>query len=93
MFFPHFIRNTYKVTITNKKILVRNNTAEYFIYTQTEDGKIRVFKDTNNFFELKFNSEDLYWAISTNKKYEVRAYGFNIPLLLDYQNIVKVKGM
>lgn len=92
MFFPHLIRNTYNVTITNKKILKRNNTNEYLIYTQTEDGKIKVFKDTNNFLELKFNSEDLYWAISINKKYEVRAYGFNIPLLLDYQNIVKVKG-
>ena len=91
--FPHFIRHTYKVTVTNKQIIKRNNTNEYLIYTQTEDGKIKVFQDTNNFLELKLNSEDLYWAISINKKYEVKAYGFNIPLLLDYQNIVKVKGM
>ena len=93
MLFPHFIRNTYKVTITNKQIIKRNNTEEYLIYAQTEDGNIKVFEDTNNFLELKFNSEDLYWAIAINKKYEVRAYGFNIPLLLHYQNIVKVKGM
>lgn len=93
MFFPHLIRNTYKVTITNKQIIRRNNIDEYLIYAQTEDGRLRVFKDFNNFMELKFNSEDLYLAISINKKYEVKAYGFNIPLLLNYQNILSAKGI
>lgn len=93
MLFPHFIRNTYKVTITNKQIVKHNNTDEYLIYTQTEDGDIRVFQNTNNFLELKFNSKDLYLAISINREYEVRAYGFNIPILTHYQNIVKIKGL
>lgn len=93
MLFPHFIRNTYEVTVTNKRIVNRNNTNEYLIYTQTEGGKIRIFKNVDNFLELKFHSEDLYWAISINKKYEIKAYGFNMPLLLDYQNIIKVKSI
>jgi len=42
---------------------------------------------------MKHNSEDLYWAISINKKYEITVYGFNIPLFSNYQNIVKVKGI
>lgn len=93
MLFPHFIRNTYKVTVTNKLIMQHNNTDEYFIYTQTEDGTIKVFRNANNFLELKFNSKDLFWAMEINRRYEVTAYGFNIPMLSDYQNIVKVKGL
>lgn len=91
--FPHFIRKTYRVTITNKRIIKRDNTDKYLIYCQTEDGKIKVFENTNNLLELKFNSEDLYWTLSINRKYEIAAYGFNIPLLLRYQNIVNVKGV
>lgn len=93
MLFPHFVRKTYRVTITNKQIINRDNTNKYLIYAQTEDGKIKVFENTNNFLELKFNSEDLYWTLSINRKYEIVAYGFNIPLLLRYQNIVNVKGI
>ena len=93
MLFPHFIRNTYKVTVTNKLIVNHDNTEVYLIYTQTEDGEIRIFENTNNLLEMKYNSEDLYVAMGINKKYEVRAYGFNIPLFSDYENIVKVKGI
>ncbi|MDT8717014.1 DUF1523 family protein [Clostridium sp. 19966] len=93
MLSPHFIRDTYKVTITNKRVIKHKNTDVYLIYAQTEDGEIRVFKNANNFIEMKHNSEDLYWAISINKKYEITVYGFNIPLFSNYQNIVKVKGI
>jgi len=93
MLFPHLIRNTYKVTVTNKRLIKVDNTEVYLIYTQTEDGEIRVFENTDSFLELKYNSDDIYWAMAINKKYEIRAYGFNAPLLSDYQNIVKVKGI
>jgi competence protein ComGC len=93
MLFPHFIRNTYRVTVTHKQIVTRGNTDMYLIYTETEDGDIKIFENTNNFLELKFDSEDLYWSLSVNRKYKITAYGFNLPLLSDYQNIVKVKGI
>jgi len=90
---PHFFRDTYKVTITNKRIVTVKNTEVYLIYALKEDGKVIVFKNTNNFLEMKFNSEDLYWAMSINKKYEIRAYGFNMPLFSNYQNIAEIKGI
>jgi hypothetical protein len=93
MFLPHFIRSTHIVTITNKQVIKRNNINKYFIYTQTEEGDIKVYENADNFLELKFNSEDIYWAIAINKKYQVRAYGLNIPLFSSYQNIIKVKGI
>jgi hypothetical protein len=93
MCFPHFFRNTYRVTVTNKQIIKHNNIDRYFIYTQMENGKLKVFENTNNFLELKFNSKDLYWAIGIDRKYEIKAYGLNIPLLLSYQNITDVKAI
>lgn len=91
--FPHFLRNTYIVTITNKRIVKSNNSEKYLIYAQTADGKIKIFQDNNSLLELKFLSRDIYWGLAVYKKYEVRAYGFDIPLLSRYQNIIKVKGI
>ncbi|MFL0245609.1 DUF1523 domain-containing protein [Candidatus Clostridium stratigraminis] len=93
MLIPHFFRDTYEVTITNKRIITHKNTNEYFIYAVTNNGQIRVFRIKNNFIEMKYNSADLYWAMEVNRKYEIKAYGFNIPIFSDYQNIVKAKGI
>jgi len=58
-----------------------------------ENGNIKVFKNTNSLIELKIRSEDVYWALILTYKYEIKAYGLNIPLLSWYQNITKVKGV
>lgn len=91
MFFPHFFRNTYIVTIANKRIIRRDNINKYLIYAQMEDGNIRVIENTNSLLEFKFDSEDVYLGLRINKKYEVKTYGLEIPLLSSYQNIIKVK--
>ena len=93
MFFPHFFRNTYIVTIANKQVKVQNNKGKYLIYTQMENGDTRVFENTDSLIEFKFNSEDIYGGLRINRTYEVKTYGLRIPLLSYYQNIVKVKGI
>lgn len=92
-YFPHLFRNTYVVTITNKRIVKHGNTDTYLIYTQMENGSIKVFKNTNSLLEFKIRSEDVYWALIITSKYEIKAYGFNLPFLSYYQNIIKVKGV
>lgn len=93
MLFPHFIRNTYTVTIANKRMIRSDNKVTYLIYGQMEDGNIKVFENTNSLLEFKFHSEDVYWGFTLNRKYKITAYGFNMPLLSYYQNIIKVKGI
>jgi magnesium-transporting ATPase (P-type) len=93
IYFPHLIRNTYIVTITNKRIIRSGNNDTYLIYTQMENGNIKVFKNTNSLLEFKISSEDVFWALKITSKYEIKAYGLNIPLLKYYQNIIKVKGV
>lgn len=93
MFFPHIFRKTYVVTVTNKRVVENKNNDRYLIYTQLEDGTLNVFENTNSLQEFKFNSEDIYWQLKTNRKYEIKVYGFNLPLISQYKNIVKVKGV
>ncbi|MCB2295344.1 DUF1523 domain-containing protein [Clostridium algoriphilum] len=92
MFFPHFFRNTYTVTIANKRVIRSDNTNTYLIYAQMENGNIRVFENTNSLLEFKVHSEDVYWGLTINRKYEIKAYGLSMPLLSSYQNIIEVKG-
>jgi len=93
MVFPHLIRSTYIVTITNKRTIRVDNTNTYLIYAQMDDGSLKVFENANSLLEFKINSEDLYWGLRINRKYEIKAYGFNIPLISSYKNIIKVKGV
>ncbi|MBU3191402.1 DUF1523 domain-containing protein [Clostridium bowmanii] len=91
--FPHFFRDTYIVTIANKRVITRGNIDTYLIYTQNKDGNIKIFKNTNSLIEFKINSNDVYWGLIINRKYEIKAYGLSIPLLSYYQNIVRVRGV
>ncbi|MBU3091635.1 DUF1523 domain-containing protein [Clostridium sp. CM028] len=93
IFFPHFFRNTYTVTIANKRIIRHDNIDRYLIYAQMENGDIKVFEDANSLLEFKIHSEDVYWGLTINRKYEIKAYGLSIPLLSYYQNITKIKGL
>ena len=93
MFFPHLFRSTYTVTITNKRIVKASNIDKYLIYTQMEDGNIKVFEDNNSLLELKFDAEDLYYGLGIYRKYKVSAYGLSIPEISCYQNIIKVEGI
>lgn len=91
--FPHFFRNDYNATIVNKRIIKQKNTERFLIYTQLEDGRIKIFEDKNSLLELKVNAQDIYYALQINRKYEIKAYGFDIPLMSYYQNISRIKGI
>lgn len=89
LFFPHFFRNNYAVTISNKQKI--NNM--YYIYAETSDGTIKIFKDYNSAVELKFNCEDIYMALRVGESYEIHTYGIGMPLISSYENITRVRGI
>ena len=91
IFFPHFFRNTYIVTISNKRVIKHDNIDTYLIYTQMEDGNIKIFENTNSLLEFKTHSENVYWALTIGGKYEIKAYGLSMPLFSSYENIIKIK--
>jgi FlaG/FlaF family flagellin (archaellin) len=88
--FPHLSRHEYEVTVTDKQIKRTNNHDTYMVFTQDVNGRPIVFENTDSTIEFKFNSSDVYAQLVQGKKYKVKAYGWRIPLMSRYENIVKV---
>ena len=65
-------------------------TSTYMVYTELEDGGVRVFRDEDVLMRLKFNSSDIYAQLHAGKKYKFRVIGWRIPLLSKYENIISV---
>ncbi len=53
MFFPHFFRNTYIVTITNKRIIKHDNIDTYLIYSLTQPCIKSIGRFDRNSREMK----------------------------------------
>ncbi|WP_073956733.1 DUF1523 family protein [Thalassospira sp. TSL5-1] len=66
----------------------------YFLQTETQDGKPRVYRNEDNFLYLKFNSADLQAKVqsfATDKQLiAVRRYGWRIAAFSMFPNAVKV---
>lgn len=86
-----FVNNSYDVKVTDKTVKNSNDHSTYLIFTETDDGKVRVFKDTDSVLRGKFNSSDIYGEIKVGKKYHFETYGLRIPFLSRYENIKSVK--
>lgn len=80
-------------TQQNRKITVKKveriitpygEKSKYLIYA--EDG---VYENTDNILRMKFNSADVYGQLQNGKTYMCDTYGWRVPLLSIYPNIVK----
>ena len=58
--------------------------SEYLIFTESE-----TFKNVDTIFKWKFDSSDVYRDIHPGKTYKVTVYGWRVPFLSMYRNIVK----
>lgn len=78
------------IKVTDKERIVesdgKNTTSRYLIFTENE-----TFENTDLLFEGKFNSSDLQSKLSKGKEYKVRVYGWRVPFLSMYRNIVEIK--
>lgn len=59
---------------------------KYMIFTKEE-----VFENTDEPILFKFNSSDLYKDLMVDSTYNVKVYGFRIPILSKYRNIIKIE--
>jgi hypothetical protein len=83
---PHFSRDTITARVEDKEVKRYSNKDKYLIFT--DKG---VFENTDSWIELKFNSSDLYGKLEKGKTYDFRVYGWRIPLLSKYRNIVRAR--
>lgn len=82
--------DTVTVTITDKERVVNQNSSRYLVYTETRNGNIEVFKNTDNLWYFKFNSSDVQAKLKPGEEYNLRVYGYRIPYTSTYRNIIDV---
>ena len=75
------VKNTERVVTGNGDSL----SSKYLVFTDKE-----TFQNTDTIFYMKFNSSDIYGAIEKESKYESVVYGWRIPFLSMYRNIVSL---
>jgi hypothetical protein len=75
-----------KITVKKTERIVSpdGKSSKYLIYA--EDG---VYENTDNILRMKFNSSDIYGQLQNGKTYMCDTYGWRVPLLSIYPNIVK----
>lgn len=88
---PHFSRDTYVAKVTEKTVKRNNDDDEYLVFTELRNGSVRVFENTDSLLEGKFNSSDVYARIKVGETYRLETYGWRIPALSAYENIVGVE--
>ncbi|MFA5376067.1 MAG: hypothetical protein WC455_10010 [Dehalococcoidia bacterium] len=83
--FPLMTSETVTITVTDKERVVDSGDSKYLVFTETE-----VFENTDCLALGKFNSSDVYGQLEIGETYQVQVYGWRIPFLSMYRNIVKV---
>ena len=90
---------TYIATVNNTEIKHngflspkgKGGTSTYMVYTELENGGVRVFRDEDNWARLKFNSSDIYAQLKPGKKYKFKVIGWRIPIISKYENIMTIE--
>lgn len=84
----HLDRETiYNVRVTDKeRINERDSNGYYLVYTDDE-----VFQNADTWLEGKFSSSDLQGSLHVDRCYALWVYGWRIPFLSAYRNIVSAE--
>jgi hypothetical protein len=85
LFLPFFNVNTHDITVTKVENVVHSSSSKYLIFT---DGE--VFENEDCLVKWKWDSSDDYNELKELGTFQVTTYGYRIPLLSMYRNIVEV---
>lgn len=83
--FPYCTADTKTITIESKEVMTSNGNGKYLIFTDSE-----VYQNTDCWARGKFRSSDLYRKLKVGNTYNVNVYGWRIPFLSAYKNIVSI---
>ena len=90
---PLFVRNSYTVTVTGKERIYKSSenasSSYYLVFTKELDGDVKVFKNSDELLIGKFGSSNIQAGMEIGGTYDVDVYGFRVPFLSWYENIVR----
>ena len=88
--FPYWTSDTAVITVTDKERVIsrrgNSTTSKYLVFTETE-----TFENTDCFAMGKFRSSDIQGRLKPGETYTVDVYGWRVPFLSAYRNIVRVR--
>lgn len=76
---------TVTFTVEDKAIKRYDEDDKYLVYT--DNGTYEI---TDSLVYLRWDSSDLYGKIKVGETYEAKVYGWRIPIVSSYKNIVSV---
>lgn len=96
---PHLDRNSYNVKITGTERVLEGGKSvidKYLLFTEIEGtNQERVFENADSLLEWKFDSSDLQaratGAQRNNRMCRVDTYGWRIPIISAYENVVDIE--
>ena len=83
-FEPYITEETITINVINKAQF-GEEPGKYFVFTQNE-----VFYNSDNYYQNKENSEELYEKIFPGGEYEVKVVGVYLPWLPRFRNITEI---
>lgn len=86
MYYAYGTAEFVDVRVTKTERVMYDKGHKYLIFTDIE-----VFENTDTMYYFKFKSSDIYSKLETGKEYTLKVYGWRIPFLSQYRNIVTVK--
>jgi hypothetical protein len=79
------------ITISEKYNIASGAGKGLTINNSVMDEKYNVYKVSNSLYMLHFTSAELMMKIEKGKTYTVKGYGWRVPILGWYPNIVSIK--
>lgn len=79
-------KDTVTVTVTDKERIGDRDSSRYLIFTDRG-----TFENTDTLWYWKFNSSDVYGKLKKGQKYTMNVYGWRVPFLSWYKNIISAK--
>lgn len=90
---PHCNRNTYTATVAEKERKKDVDMDWHLVHAKLPDGKDKVFETDDSLLEWRFDANKAWAKIEAGKTYEFKTYGWSIPFIPSYENIVCAKEL
>lgn len=89
--FPYVTQDAVQFTVTDKERVTKgvgsSRRYTYLIFTDDE-----TFENVDSIRRFKFRSSDLYGKVKIGSNYTATVYGWRVPILSKYRNIIKIEG-
>ena len=81
--FPYYTEDSATFTVSKTERVSDGESSTYLIFTEGE-----VFENSDSLMRWKWNSSDMYGEMKAGQTYKAVGYGWRIPFLSSYRNIV-----